>query len=68
MLAGFVLGIVKDRKLLRQAQTDLAIRGFAGYRLDEALPDHSSLTRMEANTAYAGLCEENWTTSQSKPT
>jgi transposase len=46
MLAGFLLGIVKDRKLLRRAQTDLAIRWFAGYRLDEVLPDHSSLTRI----------------------
>jgi transposase len=46
MLAGFFEGIVHDRKLMRRAQTDLAIRWFAGYRLDEALPDHSSLTRI----------------------
>ena len=46
MLAGFLLGIVHDRKLMRRAQTDLAIRWFAGYRLDEPLPNHSSLTRI----------------------
>ena len=46
MLAGFLLGIVRDRKLLREAQVNLAIRWFAGYRLDERLPDHSSLTRI----------------------
>jgi len=46
MLAGFFEGIVHDRKLLRQAQVNLAIRWFAGYRLDETLPDHSSLTRI----------------------
>ena len=46
MLAGFVEGVVHDRALLRRAQTDLALRWFAGYRLDEALPDHSSLTRI----------------------
>ena len=46
MLAGFFEGIVHDRKLMRRAQTDLAFRWFAGYRLDEALPDHSSLTRI----------------------
>lgn len=46
MLAGFFQGIVHDRKLLRDAQVNLAIRWFAGYRLDEALPDHSSLTRI----------------------
>ena len=46
MLAGFFEGIVQDRKLMRQAQVNLAIRWFAGYRLHEKLPDHSSLTRI----------------------
>ncbi len=46
MLAGFFQGIVKDRQLMREAQVNLAIRWFAGYRLDETLPDHSSLTRI----------------------
>jgi transposase len=46
MLAGLLEGIVHDRKLMRQAQVNLAIRWFAGYRLTETLPDHSSLTRI----------------------
>jgi transposase len=46
MLAGFFEGIIQDRKLMRQAQVNLAIRWFAGYRLHESLPDHSSLTRI----------------------
>ena len=46
MLAGFLLGIVHDRRLMREAQVNLAIRWFAGYGLHEALPDHSSLTRI----------------------
>lgn len=46
MLAGFLLGIVHDRRLLREAQVNLAIRWFVGYGLHEALPDHSSLTRI----------------------
>ena len=46
MLAGFLEGIVHDRKLMSRAQTDLAFRWFMGYRLDEKLPDHSSLTRI----------------------
>lgn len=46
MLAGLLLGIVHDRKLLREAQVNLAIRWFIGYRLHERLPDHSSLTRI----------------------
>ena len=46
MLAGFLLGIVHDRRLMREAQVNLAIRWFTGYGLHEALPDHSSLTRI----------------------
>ena len=29
---------------MREVQTDIAMRWFAGYRLHERLPDHSSLT------------------------
>lgn len=46
MLAGFLLDIVKDRKLMREAQVNIAIRWFMGYRLHETLPNHSSLTRI----------------------
>jgi transposase len=46
MLAGFLLGIVHDRRLMREANVHLAIRWFAGFGLTERLPDHSSLTRI----------------------
>src|SRR5215207_2295024 len=46
MLAGFLLGLVHDRRLMREAQVNLAIRWFVGYALHEAVPDHSSLTRI----------------------
>src|SRR6186713_2735191 len=46
MLAGFLLGIVHDRRLMREAQVNIAIRWFAGFGLHERLPDHSSLTRI----------------------
>lgn len=46
MLAGLVLGIVHDRKLMREAEVNLAIRWFAGYGLNDKLPDHSTLTRI----------------------
>jgi transposase len=46
MLAGFLLGIVHDRKLMREAHVNVAIRWFAGFGLAERLPDHSSLTRI----------------------
>jgi len=46
MLAGFLLGIVHDRRLMREAQVNLAIRWFIGNALHEPMPDHSSLTRI----------------------
>jgi transposase len=46
MLAGLFSGIVHDRKLLREAQVNLAIRWFCGYGLRDSLPHHSSLTRI----------------------
>src|SRR3974377_1820512 len=41
MLAGLFQGITSDRKLLREAQVNLAIRWFAGYRLHEGCAAHS---------------------------
>ncbi len=46
MLAGFFQGIVHDRKLIREAEVNIAIRWFAGYDLTDKLPHHSSLTRI----------------------
>lgn len=46
MLAGFLPGIVQDRRLKREAQFNRAIRGFVGCSWHEALPDHFSLTRI----------------------
>ena len=46
MPAGLLLGIVHDRRLLREAQVNIAIRWFIGYGLEERLPDHSSLSRI----------------------
>ncbi len=53
MLAGLLLGIVHDRRLMREAQVNLAIRWFIGYGLHERLPDHSSLTRIRQRWAEA---------------
>jgi Transposase domain (DUF772)/Transposase DDE domain len=46
MLAGLLLGIVHDRRRMRAAPVDVAIRWFIGYGLHEAPPDHASLTRI----------------------
>ncbi len=46
MLACFLLGIVQDRRLICEAGVNLAIRWFCCFAIDEALPDHSSLTRI----------------------
>ena len=46
MLAGLLSGVVHDRKLMREAHVNIAIRWFIGYGVHEKLPDHSSLTRI----------------------
>lgn len=46
MLAGFLLGLVHDRRLMREAAVNVAIRWFARFGLTGPLPDHSSLTRI----------------------
>lgn len=38
-------GYESVRRLMREVQVNLAYRWFIGYRLDERLPDHSSLSR-----------------------
>jgi transposase len=47
-LAMFFEGIRSERKLMEQASYNLAIRWYAGYNLDEPLPDHSSLSKIRA--------------------
>src|SRR5258708_27416763 len=38
--------IPSERKLMEQATYNLAMRWYAGYNLDEPLPDHSSLSKI----------------------
>lgn len=38
-------GIRSVRELMREVQVNLAYRWFIGYRLEESLPDHSTLSR-----------------------
>ena len=42
MLAGLLAGIVHDRKLMREAQVNIAIRWSIGHGLHQKLPHHSS--------------------------
>ena len=51
MLAGLLSGIVHDRKLMREAQVNIAIRWFIGYGLHEKLPDHSEMQFATKNDA-----------------
>jgi Transposase domain (DUF772) len=46
MLAGLLMGIVHDRKLMHEAEVNIATRWFIGYGLHEKLLRHSSLTRI----------------------
>src|SRR5215217_5937225 len=45
-LVMFFEGIRSERQLIATASLNLAHRWYLGYALDEALPDHSSLTRI----------------------
>jgi transposase len=45
-LVMFFEGIRSERQLMRHAADRLSVRWYAGYDLGEALPDHSSLTRI----------------------
>src|SRR5215208_5846454 len=42
----FFEGLRSERRLIETANLHLAHRWYLGYRLDEPLPDHSSLTRI----------------------
>jgi transposase len=44
----FFSGIRSERQLMEQVSYNLAMRWYAGYNLDESLPDHSSLSRIRA--------------------
>jgi transposase len=49
----FFEGIRSERKLIETASLHLAHRWYLGYALDEALPDHSSLTRIRQRLGVA---------------
>jgi transposase len=49
----FFEGIRSERKLVETASLHLAHRWYLGYALDEALPDHSSLTRIRQRLGIA---------------
>ena len=57
MLAGFLQAIVHDRRLMRDASVNLAIRWFAGSGMAEALPD----------LPFAGAVHPGWRTHTARP-
>jgi hypothetical protein len=48
-------GVVHDRKLVREAQVNIAIRWFVGYGLHEKLRHHSSLMRIRQRWGAEGF-------------
>ena len=54
-LVMFFEGIRSERQLIETASLNLAHRWYLGYALDEALPDHSSLTRIRQRLGHRGL-------------
>jgi transposase len=45
LFIGYFYGVLSERKLSKQIQTDLAYRLFLGYDLDEKIPNHSVLSK-----------------------
>ena len=52
-LVMFFEGIRSERELVRVAADRLSVRWYLGYDLHEALPDHSSLTRIRQRYGLA---------------
>jgi len=45
MIIGFLYNITSERQLMREIQVNLAYRWYLGYDLDEAIPNHSVLSK-----------------------
>jgi len=45
MLLGYLYGISSERKLAKEIAVNLAFRWYLGYDLDEAIPNHSVLSK-----------------------
>lgn len=45
LLLGYLYDIGSERQLMREVQVNLAYRWYLGYDLDEAIPDHSDLSK-----------------------
>jgi transposase len=45
LLLGYLYNIDSERQLMRDVQVNLAYRWYLGYDLDEAIPDHSILSK-----------------------
>src|SRR3954454_11717560 len=52
-LVMFFEGLRSERELVRVAADRLSVRWYLGYDLDEALPDHSSLTKIRQRYGLA---------------
>jgi transposase len=60
-LLGYLYGITSERRLVQEIALNLAYRWFLGYDLDEAIPDHSVLSKARARfgpTVYLGFFTE----------
>jgi transposase len=60
-LVGYLYGITSERRLVQEIGLNLAYRWFVGYDLDEAVPDHSVLSKARTRfgpTVYLGFFQE----------
>lgn len=60
-LLSYLYGITSERRLVEEIKLNLAYLWFVGYDLDEAVPDHSVLSKARARfgpTVYLGFFKE----------
>jgi len=48
LLIGYLYGITSECRLMSEIQVNLAYRWFLNYDMDEAIPDHSVLSKARA--------------------
>lgn len=53
LLLGYLYNVDSERQLMREVQVNLAYRWYVGYDLDEAIPDHSILSKARRRLGVA---------------
>src|SRR5947209_3679888 len=67
LLIGYFEGLDSERGIAWRAADSLSLRGFLGYALDEATPDHSTISRTRPNMRSTCRAAQCWLSRCSRP-